>query len=88
MFRLSDCMYAFGANLREAREDRGMSRSELAQSADMSVLTIQNIELRHAESVNLRTVFALCEALDCSVPGMLGFTEFDDEIEFDWEYIH
>ena len=52
----------FGANVRAARKELGLSQTELAQKADVSIKTVSGIE-RGVENSSLRLLFKVAKAL-------------------------
>jgi transcriptional regulator with XRE-family HTH domain len=54
---------AFGRLLRELREERGLSQSELALESDLDQTFVSLLE-RGRRQPSLLSLFALCEALD------------------------
>jgi transcriptional regulator with XRE-family HTH domain len=52
----------FGANVRAARKELGISQTELAKKADVSIKMISGIE-RGAENASLRLLFKVAKAL-------------------------
>lgn len=60
-----------GDNLRKLRHARGWTQRDLAEKAKRSVSTIAALECgEHDMSVD--TLFALCRALGCRPPELLG----------------
>lgn len=57
--------------LKQVRETRNLSQFELAQRAGMSPQTIQKLEQGRAKGIQLNTLDALCDALDCNVNDLL-----------------
>jgi putative transcriptional regulator len=57
--------------LKQVREMRGLSQYELAQRSGMSPQNIQKLEQGRAKGVQLDTLDALCEALECCVQELL-----------------
>lgn len=54
---------AFGRLLKELREERGLSQSELALESDLDQTFVSLLE-RGQRQPSLLSLFALCEALD------------------------
>lgn len=52
--------------LREIRQDKGLSRSQLAKEASLNYITIWQIENGKATTPHLRTVGLICDALEVS----------------------
>lgn len=57
--------------LKNVRESRELSQYELAQRAGMSPQNIQKLEQGRAKGIQLDTLDALCEALDCEIQDLL-----------------
>jgi transcriptional regulator with XRE-family HTH domain len=55
----------FGVNVRAARKELGLSQTELAQKADVSIKMISGIE-RGVENSSLRLLFKVAKALGVS----------------------
>ena len=55
------------SKLKQIREASGLSQSQLAERAELSVRTLQDLEQgrRDINGVKLLTLLQLCEALDC-----------------------
>ena len=60
--------------LKEKREQRGLSRSQLATKTGISLRTIEALEqgLRPIEKAQVLTVIKLADALDCSVYDLIN----------------
>ena len=63
--------------LQDKRRASGMSQSELAKAAEMSVRTLQALETgaRDIDKVNVLTALKLARALDCSIEDILEWSE-------------
>ena len=60
----------FAANLKAARQDKGLSRERLARKADLALDTVFKIE--HAKrSPRLETIWALARALETTPAQLL-----------------
>lgn len=59
------------------RQGAGMSQSELAKKADMSVRTLQALEVgaRNIDKVSVLTALKLARALDCNIEDILDWSE-------------
>ena len=59
------------------RQSAGMSQSELASKAQMSVRTLQALEVgaRNIDKVSVLTALKLARALDCSIEDILDWSE-------------
>lgn len=57
--------------LRELREQKGLSQNALARQLGMSLNNIQKIEYNKARSIPLDTLEKLCLALDCEIGDLL-----------------
>lgn len=55
----------FGEKVKEARKAKGMTQTDLAKAANMSIVTVCHLE-RGVNKPNARNVFALAKALDIS----------------------
>ena len=66
-----------GEALKYWRESRGLSQSQLAKRADMSVRVLQNLEqgVRDINKASVETVLRLAEALDVDVYEILNERE-------------
>ena len=63
--------------LQMIRKGSGMSQSELAKKAEVSVRTLQALEVgaRNIDKVNVLTALKLARALDCSIEDILDWSE-------------
>lgn len=63
--------------LQDKRRASGMSQSELSKAAEMSVRTLQALEVgaRNIDKVSVLTVLKLARALDCSIEDILDWSE-------------
>ena len=63
--------------LKDKRRASGMSQSELAKAAEMSVRTLQALEVgaRNIDKVSVLTALKLARALDCSIEDILDWSE-------------
>ena len=63
--------------LQDKRRASGMSQSELAKAAEMSVRTLQSLETgaRNIDKVSVLTALKLARALDCSIEDILDWSE-------------
>ena len=59
------------------RQGAGMSQSELASKAQMSVRTLQALEVgaRNIDKVSVLTALKLAKALDCNIDDILDWSE-------------
>ena len=59
------------------RQSAGMSQSELASKAQMSVRTLQALEVgaRNIDKVSVLTALKLARALDCNIEDILDWSE-------------
>ncbi|MFB2982495.1 helix-turn-helix domain-containing protein [Microseira sp. BLCC-F43] len=57
--------------LKQVRESRELSQYELAKLIDMSPQNIQKLEQGRAKGIQLDTLDALCEALNCEIQDLL-----------------
>ena len=59
------------------RQATGMSQSELAKAAEMSVRTLQALEVgaRNIDKVSVLTALKLARALGCSIEDILEWSE-------------
>lgn len=59
------------------RQGAGMSQSELASKAEMSIRTLQALEVgaRNIDKVSVLTALKLARALDCSIEDILEWSE-------------
>ena len=57
--------------LKQVRESKQLSQYELAQRSGMSPQNIQKLEQGRAKGIQLDTLDALCEALDCEIQELL-----------------
>lgn len=64
----------FGQRLREIREDRGMSRKEMADLLEVSKTQISDIE-NGKSGTNLDRFYVLCEYYQVSADYLLGITD-------------
>lgn len=61
----------FGARIKLLREDDEITQERLAEISGIGIRTVQRIEAGQY-AVNLRTVFALCEALGARIDDALS----------------
>lgn len=63
--------------LQDKRRASGMSQSELASKAEMSVRTLQALEVgaRNIDKVSVLTALKLARALECSIEDILEWSE-------------
>ena len=63
--------------LQDKRKAVGMSQSELAKAAEMSVRTLQALEVgaRNIDKVAVLTALKLARALDCNIEDILDWSE-------------
>ena len=63
--------------LQDKRRASGMSQSELAKAAEISVRTLQSLETgaRNIDKVAVLTALKLARALDCSIEDILDWSE-------------
>ena len=59
------------------RQGAGMSQSELARKAEISVRTLQSLEtgVRNIDKVAVLTALKLARALDCNIENILDWSE-------------
>ena len=59
------------------RQGAGMSQSELAKAAEMSVRTLQALEVgaRNIDKVSALTALKLARALECNIEDILDWSE-------------
>lgn len=77
--RISMDNLAFGIKLRTARQNKGMTRDELAEKVGITGSAIAHIE-RGNKSTSLRVMVKFCEILDIS-PQYLLSKEFDQTLK-------
>ena len=63
--------------LQMIRKGTGMSQSELASKAEMSIRTLQALEVgaRNIDKVSVLTALKLARALDCNIEDILDWSE-------------
>ena len=63
--------------LQDKRRASGMSQSELARKAEISVRTLQSLEVgaRNIDKVSVLTALKLAKALGCSIEDILEWSE-------------
>lgn len=63
--------------LKERREKAGLSQSQLAAAADISVRVLQNYEqaIRDLDGAKLITLLKICLALDCTLADIISSDE-------------
>lgn len=61
------------SKLKELRESTGLSQSQLAEKAELSKRTLQEVEQgrRDINGMKLLTLLRLCRALNCDLPDIL-----------------
>lgn len=74
----SDRLYAaIGAAVRAARERAGLTQEELGRRVGLTRTSITNIE-RGRQQIQVHTLYALAEALEVAVAGLLPPAEVPD----------
>lgn len=68
----------FGRRIRELRKRRGLSQAQLAEAAQVTPLTISNIE-RGVNPPSFQRIEHLAEALDVEIRELFLFTELSVE---------
>ncbi len=57
--------------LKNVRESRGLSQFDLAKNSGMSPQNIQKLEQGRSKGIQLDTLDALCDALECEINDIL-----------------
>ena len=58
--------------LKEIRESKNISQSELAKKTGVNQSLISMIESKKRDNPSISTVVALCDGLDCTLEEMIG----------------
>ncbi len=66
--------------LRQLREQRNLSQRELARKMGVSRIQLQWMENKHPERLLLREVKLMAEALQYSLPALMGIMGFEGEV--------
>ncbi|MCB0414727.1 MAG: helix-turn-helix transcriptional regulator [Bdellovibrionales bacterium] len=64
---LQSTLKTVGSNIREIRLEKQISQAELAQKANISSTTLNEIESRQHRDIRLSTLDAIAEVLDISI---------------------
>lgn len=64
---LKSILKIIGTNLRNLREDRGLSQSELSEKSGISLTTVNEIESKQHRDIRISTLTALSNPLKVSV---------------------
>lgn len=59
--------------LNEFKKRKGLTNAQLAEMTGITISTIDKITSGNNTNPKLRTIEALCEALDCSLNDVIGF---------------
>lgn len=83
---LKSALFAIGGNIRMHRERLGMSQTELARRAKISVTTLNELERRAFRDIRLSTLVAVAQILKLPVVGLffqsdLNFLESSDRAQ-------
>jgi putative transcriptional regulator len=61
-----------GKRVRELREEKGITQSQLADECDVDIRTIQRVE-KGEHGLGLHLLFRLAQAFDMSLPEFVSF---------------
>lgn len=64
---LQSVLKTIGVNLRNLREDKGFSQSQLAEKSGVSLTTLNEIESKQHRDIRISTLVALASSLKVSV---------------------
>lgn len=76
---LANLIKQIGVNLTELRQARGLTQTDLAKRAKVSITTLNEIESRRFRDIRLSTLTALAVALSVPVPRL--FQDSDVKLE-------
>jgi len=74
---LAALLRRISANLREARQKKGWSQSELGKQSRISLTTVNEIETRQFRDIRMSTLVSLASALDISAIELLKGSDLD-----------
>jgi putative transcriptional regulator len=66
--------HAIAVHLDRLLEERGMTLTELAQRADITVVNLSILKNGRARAIRFSTLTAICRALDCQPADVLTYT--------------
>ena len=64
-------MSTIGKNIKQYRQDNGLSQDKLSKLADLSLNTVVKIELDESPNPTIETIQKIAKALDVSVDDLL-----------------
>ena len=64
-------MSTIGKNIKQYRQDKGLSQDKLSKLADLSLNTVVKIELDESPNPTIETIQRIAKALDVSVDDLL-----------------
>lgn len=64
-------MSTIGKNIKQLRQEKGLSQDRLSKLADLSLNTIVKIELDESPNPTIETIQKIAKALDVSVDDLL-----------------
>lgn len=64
-------MSTIGKNIKQYRQDKGLSQDKLSKLADLSLNTVVKIELDESPNPTIETIQKIAKALDVSVDDLL-----------------
>lgn len=64
-------MSTIGKNIKQYRQDKGLSQDKLSKLADLSLNTVVKIELDESPNPTIETIQKIAKALGVSVDGLL-----------------
>lgn len=76
-YTMVEWLNIFGDNLRELIADRGMSRKEVSDEANLSVTTLSEY-LNKRKAPSVRSIVNLAYVLDCDVNELIDFGDTID----------
>lgn len=64
-------MSTIGKNIKQYRQDKGLSQDKLSKRADLSLNTVVKIEVDESPNPTIETIQRIANALDVSVDDLL-----------------
>jgi len=64
-------MSTIGKNIKQFRQDKGLSQDKLSKLADLSLNTVVKMELDESPNPTIETIQKIAKALDVSVDDLL-----------------
>lgn len=69
----ADAEHSISVHLDDLLEERGMTLTELAEAAGITVVNLSVLKNGRARAIRFSTLSALCEVLDCQPGDLLAY---------------